>query len=333
MRKQFGLAVLAAALACSSGPASAYTSLFAFGDSLSDAGNLYILDQGLAPAPPYYGGHFSNGPTWVEDLSLKLGLGALTPSLAGGTDFAFGGATTGSSSLIDLNYQVDAFQAYTALHSLSSTTVNRALFTLDIGANDILGALSDPLTAETVVINAGNSAAAEVAELHKDGAQKLLFYEVPNLGLTPDIAAEGTAAQTLASSLAQLFNATVLGDLAPFETGGDPLKLFELNTYDKLTQIVTSPNHDGFKNVTDPCWTGNFFGSGGTLCSTLPAVQNQYLFWDGLHPTAAAHLLTADLAYAIVAPEPSAWTMMVIGFAGLAFAGGRARSLRAAKAN
>ena len=40
--------------------------------------------------------------------------------------------------------------------------------------------------------------------------------------------------------------------------------------------------------------------------------------------TAAAHLLTADLAYAIVAPEPSTWAMMLVGFAGLSFAGWRA---------
>ncbi len=108
MRKRFGLAILAASLACLSGPASAYTTLFAFGDSLSDAGNLYILSNHLAPAPPYVGGHFSNGPTWVEDLSVKLGLGTLTPSLSGGTDFAVGGATTGSASPIDLDYQVDS---------------------------------------------------------------------------------------------------------------------------------------------------------------------------------------------------------------------------------
>ena len=125
----------------------------------------------------------------------------------------------------------------------------------------------------------------------------------------------------------------MLGDLAPLETGGDPLKLFELDTYDKLTQIVTSPNHDGFKNVSDPCWTGNFFGSGGTLCSRRRVVQNEYLFWDGLHPTAAAHRLTADLAYAIVAPEPSRWVMLFVGFAGLAFAGGRAGGFKAAKAD
>ena len=43
--------------------APAYTKVFAFGDSLSDAGNLYIADGGTAPVSPYYAGHFSNGPT------------------------------------------------------------------------------------------------------------------------------------------------------------------------------------------------------------------------------------------------------------------------------
>ena len=47
----------------------AYTALFAFGDSLSDAGNDYLIDGGTDPVSPYYQGHFSNGLTWVEDLS------------------------------------------------------------------------------------------------------------------------------------------------------------------------------------------------------------------------------------------------------------------------
>ena len=54
-------------------------------------------------SPPYYqeqygaisGNVFSNGPTWVQDLSIALGLGTLAPSLVGGTDFAYGGAETG----------------------------------------------------------------------------------------------------------------------------------------------------------------------------------------------------------------------------------------------
>jgi len=97
MKASATVALVAAYFALNTGPASAYTALFAFGDSLSDAGNAYILTGGVTPAsPPYVGGHFSNGPTWVEDLSQELGLGTLKPSLspAGGTDFAVGGATT-----------------------------------------------------------------------------------------------------------------------------------------------------------------------------------------------------------------------------------------------
>ena len=56
-------------------------------------------------SPPYFqqnygsanGNVFSNGPTWVQNVSIALGLGMLSPSLDGGTDFAYGGAVTGSA--------------------------------------------------------------------------------------------------------------------------------------------------------------------------------------------------------------------------------------------
>ena len=132
MRRWLGPAILTASLACASAPASAYTRLFAFGDSLSDAGNDYIVDGGTDPVAPYYAGHFSNGPTWVEDLSLKLGLATLRPSLAGGHDFAFGGAQTGPTAIEranpgDLLGQV---AQYGLLHPASGSG---ALYTLDIG--------------------------------------------------------------------------------------------------------------------------------------------------------------------------------------------------------
>src|ERR1700676_2560923 len=73
-----------------------YSALYAFGDSLSDAGNVSIVTAAAFAtdpvSPPYYkeqygpfAGHvFSNGPVWVQDLSIALGLGTLAPSLAGG---------------------------------------------------------------------------------------------------------------------------------------------------------------------------------------------------------------------------------------------------------
>src|ERR1700722_16559192 len=136
-----------------------YSTIYAFGDSLSDAGNLSITTSVAGAtepvSPPYYqekygsisGNVFSNGPTWVQDLSTALGLGTLAPTLAGGTDFAFGGAETGSTPqngaepeilAISLPAQLAAFQ--TRILKPSST----ALYTLSIGANDILDILSNP---------------------------------------------------------------------------------------------------------------------------------------------------------------------------------------------
>ena len=322
MKARASLAVLAAYFALSIAPASAYTALFAFGDSLSDAGNLYDLEQ--MPGAPYVDGHFSNGPTWVEDLSKDLGLGTLKPSYSGGTDFAVGGATTGNALPIDLNNQVSNFEAYVAGHALSSATLGGALFTLDIGANDVLDSLSDPSTALATVTNAATSAAAEVEELYTHGARTLLYYEVPELGLTPEIRALGAQAETLADDLAQIFNATLLSDLAPLETGAGALKVFDLDTYAMLGDIVADPTHYGFSNVSDACIDTP------ACVSAVPAVQDTYLFWDGVHPTEAGHTLAAGLAYALVAPEPSTWAMMLVGFTGVGFASWRARRARMA---
>jgi len=96
------------ALACLPAAASPYTSMVVFGDSLSDSGNDAILLGGsktqtitgntYIPGAPYAtptsSGTFSNGPVWASDAASALGV-PLKPSLAGGTNFAFGGATTG----------------------------------------------------------------------------------------------------------------------------------------------------------------------------------------------------------------------------------------------
>jgi phospholipase/lecithinase/hemolysin len=117
VKRRVIVALLTVCFGLNIGSASAYTALFAFGDSLSDAGNAFIASGGVTPPLPYVGGHFSNGPTWVEDLSVGLGLGTLTPSLAGGTDFAIGGATTA-----DLGAEVAGFTAYAVAASLTSAT-------------------------------------------------------------------------------------------------------------------------------------------------------------------------------------------------------------------
>jgi len=73
------------------------------------------------------------------------------------------------------------------------------------------------------------------------------------------------------------------------------------------TSIALDPGAYGFTNVTDACG-----GIVGANCNT-------YAYWDGIHPTAAAHEKIADAFLAVAVPEPSTWIMMFVGFASVGF--------------
>src|SRR5215471_17330655 len=92
-------------LATATTHATAYSALYVFGDSLSDSGNnAIVFAPNTTPVPisgndfiptfPYASGRYTNGPVWAQDFAAGLGLG-VSPSLLGGTNFAFGGARTG----------------------------------------------------------------------------------------------------------------------------------------------------------------------------------------------------------------------------------------------
>jgi outer membrane lipase/esterase len=81
--------------------------------------------------------------------------------------------------------------------------------------------------------------------------------------------------------------------------------------------IFNDPVGHGFTNVTDACGAAAV----GTDCNT-------YEYWDGIHPTAAAHMVIADafLTATGAVPEPSTWAMMLLGFAGIGFLAYRRKS-------
>jgi phospholipase/lecithinase/hemolysin len=305
---------------------SPFTAIYSFGDSLSDVGNVFtytsIPGNGpVQPAPPYVDGQFSNGPVWVQDLATKLGLPPLTPSLIGGTDYAWGGATTGYAPTDNplapvptLTQQIATFGP----HAPSS-----ALYTFSIGANDLFGILGTPglsgAQAENLAAGAAAVVATDAGTLESEGAKDLVLFDVPDLGVTPGVTAEGPAASAAATALSAYFDQQVLSDLAPVEHAG--LKVFDLNTYTLIDEVVSNPAPYGFSNVTDPCYVGPFTG-GGTVCSN----PNSYLFWDDVHPTAAGHLLVADAALSamgLAVPEPSTWAMILLGLASLGVMGYR----------
>src|SRR5882757_1016063 len=149
----FGRALLpacilaAVVLASPPAPASTYTSLVVFGDSLSDNGNnanviginagQTISGNTYVPSQPYGSGVYSNGPVWASDAASMLGV-TLQPSQLGGTDYAYGGATTGpSGNGFPFSLLTQANQ-YLASNVVSPT----ALYVIAGGGNDARAALT-----------------------------------------------------------------------------------------------------------------------------------------------------------------------------------------------
>jgi phospholipase/lecithinase/hemolysin len=55
------------------------------------------------------------------------------------------------------------------------------------------------------------------------------------------------------------------------------------------------------------------------------AGQDQYLFWDDIHPTAAGHAVIAAAALATGVPEPGMLSLLGLGLAGIGFTRRRKR--------
>jgi phospholipase/lecithinase/hemolysin len=317
-----------------SASAAAFSGLYVFGDSLSDVGNVSIATQGAEPvSPPYSDGRFSNGNLWVQDVAASLGLGPVTASLAGGNDFAVGGAETGETpanpytSANPFQQASDLTAQLAAYNARGLTAQPNALYTLWIGSNDIdalFAALATvPLAEQSAFISEDFTAilgniSTVVSGLAADGMKTLLALNVPDLSKTPDsiTAASGTANPTQTLDQIQAVSFTFDQALQSTLDGLSAAYGFKLNlvdTFSAIDSIVAQPNAFGLTDATQSCYTGGFTAADpGTVC----ADPNQYLFWDGLHPTAAGHQLVADAALTEV-PEPGSVGLLGIAVVGL----------------
>jgi phospholipase/lecithinase/hemolysin len=279
---------------------SGYSVIYAFGDSLTDAGNAYIGSLGHRPSAPYFNGEFSNGPVWVQDLAAQLGLPVPGPSAAGGTDFAYGGARTGSTPL----HQADPTDLPSQLAQFMVQYPHpdpNALYAVWIGDNDVrdaaTAAMTDPATANADISAAVANIDNVVLGLAAMGARHFVIPEVFDIGKTPEFLAKGVQAAATASAVAAQFDNSLYASLGNIWAASQGLKFDIVDTYHLFDDAVANPAGYGLTNVTDPVWTGNYTDpDSGALRATTPAAQSQYLFWDSLHPTASGHAIIASAA-------------------------------------
>jgi phospholipase/lecithinase/hemolysin len=330
------LGAFSAALLLGAGGAHAYSNIFAFGDSLSDGGNAFALTDVTNSLPPLHwppsppaAQRFSNGPTAVEVLAGGLGL-TLTPSRLGGTNYAFGGATTGElnfnaavgfppglpSTLLATGMSSPA-QVGQVLSSLPANPAD-ALFFLWGGPNDLLlaGALSnnDPLKLAEAAAQAVTNLATLVGTLADPsvGARHFLVPNMPNLGATPFGLASGPANAAALTALSQGFNAGLATAMGPL----DQLPNVDVTVFDTYAFFEQVRMGSSFSNVTQPC-----LGSLSAFAAGCPG----FLFFDEIHPTAAAHALLGGAFQTALIPEPETWAMLAAGLLVLAVAVRRRR--------
>jgi phospholipase/lecithinase/hemolysin len=301
-----------------------------FGDSLSDTGNTAAaitaalggeagglaagLPQTELPFAPFYdNGRLTNGPTtspsssikgvWVEQLAPKIGVATPTNSVAGGTNFAWAGAETGSGTGYNGLVQNMGNQLLAYCGGCGSVSSHN-LYVLWGGADDIF----DAFTNSQDPVAAANAAAANIAAyigtLANAGGTNFLWPNLPPLGFIPQTLGAPPAVATAAEIAAQAFNTQWAADIGALEAAHPGISIEGLDTFGLFQSIATNPAAYGLANITVPA--ANFLNGG------LNVNPDTFLFWDLQHPTSRGHEILADAA---AVPEPSTVALAGFGFA------------------
>ena len=317
IRKLLSLIILLATPLLLKAQAPAFTQVIVFGDSLSDDGNIahrardavgfsypssnfnysdyrFTDDINTTPAANLYRG------TWHEQLeNTFLGLVVATNSLDGGTDYAFGGATTrdgtqdrtiinnpfpfgGGSIHITIDNMGKQITDYLAGHATDAN----ALYILWGGGNDLF----DDDSAQNVT-NTATRVAMLIIRLANAGARNFLVPNVPPLGAVPNSFGDPNRVAGLDQASANYrnqLNSAVGSVVSGFAGNGITIHVYTLDVWLDLIRVLGQPANHGFVNTIDSAQ-----GASGVN-------PDQYLFWDDIHPTTGGHHELANEANRLV---------------------------------
>ena len=291
-------------------------SIVVFGDSLSDSGNvpLWAVDHPvdpdlLYPSPPYYMGRGSNGPVWVEILAGAYGM-SVAPGLAGGSNFAFAGAESGTG-LSDQDSPNFRAQIRLWNRALQNETIRPPmpwqLFVVWFGPNDMLRYLVDTAMAgqlptregiDQTVTDAATQIAQGILSIHEKEGRLFLVPNMPPLHLTPWGLTQQAPLPAVLESMTNGFNTALERVLVRLENAHKDLTIIRLDTHAFMMDLIMYPENYGIGQ--------SFLPALDISAGVLNGDPNVFLSWDGFHPTAVVHALLAQKAMDVI-PIGSWW--------------------------
>lgn len=260
----------------------------------------------------------SDGPVAVEHLAARLGLGALEPSLhvvpgrnRRGTSYAVASAKARGPGEEDLARQVDWLLLDHAPLPAD------AVFVVMIGGNDAIDALQADLAApgtmprpsDGIVSSAVTAIGTAVERLRDFGARRFVVANVPDLAVLPGVreaaraSADPEATLAAAAEISAAFDreldALLDGIEAGTQAGTPPFVVEPFDLKGALAGVRDATEARG-GNADDACFDSEVYRSSRDavrmfhpgcepLAPDAPPRFAQFVFWDDLHPTGAAH--------------------------------------------
>ncbi len=317
-----------------------FNTVVVFGDSLSDTGNIahitesqyfirYPTDNPLLGFD-YTDGRFTDGAdtqpaaksyfgVWAEQLAASFASKpAVKDSLGGGTNYAYGEATTedGTSTVsetfagLPISITIHNMGQQVTDYLATNPTPNaQTLYILWGGADDLYADHS-----ATSVTAAAQRETALIQRLITAGATNFLVPNLPPLGGVPEYAGPNSAALNAAAAN---FAAQLAQDIAALKISaaaqGTTINVYQPDIFTLFSTAASSPMSLGFGNVT-------------AAAQNISGNPDTYLIWDGLHPTTTGHHFVAAAAANLLTPLVPSTTTLTVPTAGLA---GQAVSLKA----
>lgn len=222
-----------------------FNRLVIFGDSLSDTGKMFRKSKEYLPAsPPYYKGRFSDGPIWVDYLQDHIGVPVINEAEGGATVVDYNELSWNPTYDVinNINFEIIQFKRKHQFTSLD-------LVIIWGGANDYL---TFEWHSKADANRLLEHLCKQASDIISNGAGQLLFFNLPNLGVSPTAHKENL--ETEVTEIVKYHN-ILLKSTCQRLFNQDRVRVFDIAS--QFDELIKKPEQLGIVNTTEPCYKGS----------------------------------------------------------------------------